>query len=83
MDNLMNKFFGPLSKDYCMYFYLLSVFYGISCLLGVIGIIAMAVKYRHNVSHKKIAIALASCISLFIGYFNFRLMNTMCQRSLI
>ena len=40
----MNKYFGPLSKEYCVYFYYLSIFFFVMYVITLIGAIAFIIK---------------------------------------
>ena len=35
MSNFMNTYFGPLGEEYCVYFYALSIFFGIGTQPGL------------------------------------------------
>jgi hypothetical protein len=81
MNDLMNYFFGPLPKEYCLYYYFLSV---ISAIIFTITLISFVVAI---VKSKKVKIGMVisminALLSLFIGYFVSRLLYTMCIRSL-
>jgi hypothetical protein len=40
----MHKYFGPLSKEYCVYFYYLSIFFFLMYVITLIGAIAFIIK---------------------------------------
>ena len=40
MSDFMSNYFGPLSKDYCVYFYLMSIIFFIIMLLGLVGVVS-------------------------------------------
>ena len=48
MSGLLNDYFGPLGREYCLYFYLMSIFFFVMIILGVIGIISAIITYYIN-----------------------------------
>ena len=73
------NFFGPLSQEYCLYFYAISV---IAFVLFVIGLVSMAYTALMEKNGGKMALMmLPGLVSLFIIYFVNRLLNTMCRGS--
>ena len=82
MDNLLNKYFGPLPKEYCVYFYFLSLFFGIFFLVTLLSIVVLVFTQTNKINTLFIANSLFVLLNLFLGYFVNRLLNTMCVRSL-
>lgn len=81
MSNFMDDYFGPLSKDYCAYFYFLSVFFFFIYVLTLIGIIVFIVKNYNNRSKVNLQFLINSVmllINTLMAYFVNRLLNTMC-----
>lgn len=81
MNELMDSTFGPLGKQYCNWFYWLSV---ISLVLFVISIVTLL--YALFFGNEKISTGLlmnllAISFVYFIPYFENRLLFTMCQNS--
>lgn len=81
MNDLMNYFFGPLPKEYCLYYYFLSV---ISAIIFVITLLSfiVAIAKSKKVKFGTMIAMFNTLLSLFIGYFVSRLLYTMCTRSL-
>lgn len=79
MSALMNQLFGPLSKDYCMYFYYLSIFAFVSFLFIFVGGIVYGIQKRKGVGYflRTAIIALPA----FLNYFVLRLFYSMCSRT--
>ncbi len=77
----MDKFFGPLSKEYCFYFYALSVIFGVFFVFTAISIL-----YKIVTNFKKIdieiIIPIVGLINMFLAYLVNRLLYTMCIRSI-
>lgn len=80
MNNVMKFLFGPLDKEYCLYFYYLSVF-GF-----VFFIIAFLTMIRLAIAKKRTSVFYANSIMVLLGYgifyFQNRLLHTMCSNSL-
>ena len=70
--------FSPLSKDYCLYFYILSIigFVGFVLSLVVFGWFAIVSKKGWEYLFKGLFI----CGTYFILYFQSRLFYTMCAK---
>ena len=49
MNNFMNSYFGPLGQEYCMYFYVLSIIFGVSFVLSLISIGSFIVMHYKKV----------------------------------
>ena len=82
MADFMNMFFGPLSKEACLYFYFFSVLFGISFVFVSITVFIFILQ-----NHKKMDMRLCFnlvllLINVFLVYFVNRLLYSMCSRSL-
>jgi 4-amino-4-deoxy-L-arabinose transferase-like glycosyltransferase len=82
MSNFMNKYFGPLSKDYCLYFYILSIMFFIFFILLAITIFIFIIRNRKEVNFVLITNAIMALGNLFIIYLVNRLLHTMCVNSI-
>ena len=81
MNDFMNYFFGPLPREYCLYYYFLAV---ISALLFVITLLSFTFtifKSKQIKSGMWLAM-LNVLITIFMSYFISRLMYTICIKSL-
>ena len=80
-QNILKRYFGPLPREYCAYFYVLSLFFGIYVVILLFlfgGYLIM------NFSKLQFPIILGyvfSIISAFVVYFANRLLNTICVNS--
>lgn len=81
-DNL-GEYFSPfMSKKYCLYFYILSIFTGVIFVLTVLtGAISLIKNYKklNNVLLLNWVVLMAN---LFLAYFVNRLLYSMCYNSL-
>ena len=82
MKQFMNDYFGPLSREYCGYFYILSVMFGFLFVFSVISIVYTLVLHYKKINAMFVANSLVLLINLFFVYFTNRLMNTMCVKSI-
>jgi len=82
MDNLLSSYFGPLPKEYCVYFYFLSVFFPLMLAVTLVSIVILFFTQTQKINTLFIVNSMFVLINLFLGYFVNRLLNTMCVRSL-
>jgi hypothetical protein len=75
MVHLQSSLFSPLDRNYCLYFYYLSVFAFIFLLLTCLNGTYLALKGKADVS-----MVLLSLVGPFLLYFNNRLLYSMCSR---
>ena len=79
----MDKLFGPLGKEWCMYFYLLSIVAYITFVLAVFGLGGYVLTRYKNLNRSHIFNLIIVILNSFIFYITQRLMHTMCIRSLL
>jgi hypothetical protein len=83
MNNLINTFFGPLDKYYCIYFLFLTViFFSLLVFFLIIELFYIMRNYK-NLNIRTVMSAMLIFFNLFIGYFVSRILFTMCSKSLI
>ncbi len=73
MGTVLDHLFSPLSKDFCLYFYYLSVIAFIFLLLAVYNGLGLLLKKKTSVLQ-----AVLGLVAPFLLYFNNRLLYTMC-----
>ena len=82
MNSFMNDYFGPLGKEYCAYFYFLSIFFGITFVLSALSIVSFLI-FQHKKVNTMFAInSFFILFNTFLAYLVNRLMNTMCVKTL-
>ncbi len=80
MSDFMNTLFGPISGEYCLYFYFFSI---ISFFFLVIAIISGVVRGLQGSKGMYFYISvLGTSIAYFISYFVNRLMYSVCSKAL-
>ena len=82
MANIMNTFFGPLNKESCLYFYFLSIIFGVIFLFIALGIFFYIIRIGNKMDIKTGLNLLLMLINAFLVYFVNRLLYSMCSRSL-
>ena len=80
MDGFMATYFGPLGREYCLYFYIMSMFFFLMIILGVIGIIG-AMMSKKKTDSLFIGNSVMFLFNAILAYFVNRLLNTMCRNS--
>lgn len=81
MDSFMNTYFGPLGEEYCVYFYALSIFFGITFVLSVISVVTYMVTHMSKIDIKFLMNTVFLLLNSFLAYLANRLLHTMCMRS--
>jgi hypothetical protein len=76
----MNYYFGPLPREYCVYFYVLSIIFGVIFVLSFISIIAFIIMHFKKVNTMFLANALLVLFNTFLAYLANRLLHTMCVK---
>jgi hypothetical protein len=78
----MNDYFGPLGKEYCVYFYILSIIFGITFVISAISIGSFMVMHRKKVDTMFVVNSFFVLFNTFLAYLVNRIMNTMCVKTL-
>ena len=82
MAQLLEKLFGALCKESCLYFYILSILSFVLYVFAILAIIVYMVKHRKNMSYNTITHMVIVSIHLLIAYFVNRLLHTICIKTL-
>jgi hypothetical protein len=82
MDGFMNNYFGPLGKEYCTYFYVLSIIFGITFVFSAISIASVVIMNRKKIDTMFIINSFFILFNTFLAYLANRIMNTMCVKTL-
>lgn len=80
--DLMDRFFGPLGKEYCMYFYILTVFFGV---MFFFSLLSLGMYILMNLRKMTIQFILNSAFGLVNGFLLYmvnRLMYSVCFKAL-
>jgi len=82
LSKFMKNYFGPLNKEYCFYFYFMSILFFIAFLLAILGILTTMFYTPKLINFMFIVNAFVLLFNVFVAYFVNRLLNTMCVASL-
>ena len=79
ISQLNNLFFGPLSSEFCIYFYIISSISLLSIFFVCVPAVLVGVKAKEKSSYYISILGLA--VMYLIGYYTNRLLYTMCKGS--
>ncbi len=77
----MNAYFGPLSRDYCVYFYFMAMFFFVMIILSLIGVVSAIVYQPKKFNMMFIVHAVMLMFNAVLAYYVNRLLHTMCLNS--
>lgn len=81
----IDKLFGPLPKEYCGYFYILSIFFYVLLIIFIVLSLGYLIKNYNNLKQIRFILfiyVIQLITSLFLSYFVNRLLYSMCINSL-
>lgn len=78
----MDAYFGPLGKEYCIYFYILSIIFGVTFVLSAISIGSFMVMHSKKVDSMFVINSFLVLFNTFLAYLSNRLLNTMCVKTI-
>jgi len=82
MANFMNDYFGPLPREYCLYFYALSIIFGILFVVTLISIAYFMIMHFNKVNTMFVLNSLLVLFNTFLAYLANRLLHTMCVKTI-
>ena len=82
MNSFMDKYFGPLPREYCVYFYALSVLFGVMFAFSVVSMLYFMIMHMKRVNMMFIANSFFMILNTFLAYLVNRLLHTMCVKSI-
>ena len=77
----MTTYFGPLSREYCAYFYVMSILFFVFFILSIIGVVSTVVMKGKKIDFMFILNSSMLILNTLLAYFVNRLLNTMCTGS--
>lgn len=78
-NSTMQNLFGPLSKQYCLYFYILSILAFVSLIVVIISLV-IGITKRKSAEFYVIMLLAAGNYAMY--YFQNRLLHSMCVGSI-
>ena len=82
MSNFIKTYFGPLSKDWCVYFQILSMFFLFIFVTSAISAVVLGLKNYKKLNFMIVLHAVALLGNTLLAYFVNRLLHTMCMNSI-
>jgi len=82
MNNFMDKYFGPLPREYCVYFYALSIFFGFVFVVSLLSFLAVTIVHYKKMNMLTIMNTSMLLVNTFLAYLVNRLLHTMCVKSI-
>ena len=83
MSSLYENIFGPLDKQYCVYFLFLTGFSFFVLVVYILAHILFIFTHFNKINPQTIVIRLYILFNICITYFVNRLLYTMCSKSLL
>jgi len=78
--NIANDVFGPIGREYCLYFYIFSVVNMVLFVMVLIGIVFTGLSKRLGIEFYLISFLYS--LNIFFGYLQNRLLFNMCGNTL-
>ncbi len=78
----MDQYFGPLPREYCVYFYALSILFGVMFVSSLLSIAYFMITHIKKVNIMFIINSLLVLLNTFLAYLVNRLLHTMCVKSI-
>jgi hypothetical protein len=82
MSDFMTNYFGPLSREYCAYFYFMSILFFIFFILSIIGVLSAVIMKGKKMDFMFLINSSMLVLNILLAYFVNRLLNTMCNGSI-
>jgi len=78
----MSQYFGPLDKNSCLYFLILTVIFFIGLVSVLITEILYIIQNYNKLNFRMVSAGVVILFNIFLAYFVNRLMYSMCVKSL-
>ena len=82
MSDFMTTYFGPLDKQSCVYFLLLSMIFFAVLIFTIFSEVVFIFKNFEKINFRTVSTGVLLIFNSFIAYFVNRLLYTMCSKSL-
>ena len=83
MSGFMDIYFGPLTKDSCVYFLFLTMIFFAVLVFTIVAELIFIFKNFKSLNFRTISSGILMLFNAFIAYFVNRLLYTMCTKSLV
>ncbi len=82
MSNFMTTYFGPLDKQYCVYYLFLAMLFFAALIFAIFGELIYVIKKYKEINFRTFSNGILLLFNIFVAYFVNRLLYTMCTKSL-
>lgn len=82
MSGFMDTYFGPLTKESCVYFLITTIIFFTILVFAIIAELLFIIKNFKLLNFRIISSGILLLFNAFIAYFVNRLLYTMCTKSL-
>ena len=82
MSDFMTRFFGPLTKEACLYFKIVTVLFFVVLMFTIFVEILFILKNYNKLTFGVFVSGILLLFNSFMAYFVNRLLYTMCSKSL-
>ena len=82
MSSFMSTYFGPLDKDSCVYFFIISLIFFVLLVIAIFANLFWLTKNYSKLNFRIVSGGLLMTFNIFLAYFVNRLLFTMCSKSL-
>ena len=80
--SLLDQYFGPLPREYCVYFYALSIIFGIMFMISAVSIAYFMIIHFKKINTMFIVNSVFILLNSLLAYLVNRLLHTMCVKSI-
>lgn len=81
-SSFMDQYFGPLPREYCVYFYILSIVCGVIFVTSALSIAYFMITHIKKVNTMFVVNSIFILFNSFLAYLANRLLHTMCVKAI-
>jgi hypothetical protein len=82
MSNFLANYFGPLDKNACVYFLIITIIFFVLLVIAIVSNLIFVFKNYNKLNYNIITGGLLMLFNIWLAYFVNRLLLTMCNKSL-
>lgn len=82
MSNFMSTYFGPLDKDSCVYFLIMTMIFFVGLVIIFFNEVYFVIRNFNKLNSRIVTSGILVLFNIFLAYFINRLLYTMCIKSL-
>jgi hypothetical protein len=81
-STFMDQYFGPLPREYCVYFYVLSIIFGVMFAVSAVSIAYFMITHIKKINTMFVVNSIFILLNTFLAYLVNRLLHTMCVKAI-